>query len=92
LNAYLETRGTAVRSLREVIGFNNRNPSREMPYFGQDLMIKSESKGSTKNKAYRDLIARLGRLAHQDGLDLVMSKFKLDALIVATGGPGWPID
>jgi amidase len=55
-------------------------------------MIKAEAKGPISSKAYRDLIARLDRAAHQDGLDLVMSKYKLDALVAPTDGPAWPID
>jgi amidase len=47
LNAYLTRLGpdAPVRSLADVIKFNERNREKEMPYFGQDLFIKAEEKG-----------------------------------------------
>src|SRR3954465_10627210 len=52
LNAYLATRGAAVKSLKDIIEFNNRNRDREMPYFGQEIMIRAEAKGPLTEKAY----------------------------------------
>lgn len=92
LNAYLEARGGPIKSLRDVIDFNERNRDREMPYFGQDQMIKAEAKGPLSSKAYHDLITRLGRMARQDGIDVVMTKLALDALVAPTDGPAWPTD
>ena len=47
LNAYLARLGPSapVRTLKEVIEFNDRNRQKEMPYFGQDLFSKAEAKG-----------------------------------------------
>ena len=92
LNAYLEARGAGVKSLKDVIDFNERNRERELPYFGQDLMIKAEAKGPLTSKAYRDLVSRLSRMARQEGIDVVMTKLALDALIAPTDGPAWPTD
>ena len=102
LNAYLEARASAsskgvmpnlpVRSLKDIIDFNMRNPDREMPFFGQDLMIKAEAKGPLSDRKYRDLETKLNRLAKGEGIDAVMSKLALDALVAPTDGPAWPID
>lgn len=92
LNAYLEARGAAVKSLKDVIEFNEKNRDREMPYFGQDLMIKAESKGALSSKAYRDLETRLNRMAKQEGIDAAMSKLSIDAFLAPTDGPAWPTD
>ena len=92
LNAYLEARGGAVRSLKDVIEFNQKNREREMPYFGQDLMIKAESKGPLSSRTYLDAETRLNRMAKRDGIDATMTKLALDALIAPTDGPAWPID
>src|SRR6266404_2660477 len=59
LNAYLAARNGPVKTLKDVIDFNERNRDREMPYFGQDLMIKAEAKGPLSSKGYRDLVSRL---------------------------------
>ena len=47
LNAYLARLGPGapVRSLEDVIAFNERNRSAEMPYFGQELFVKAEAEG-----------------------------------------------
>jgi amidase len=97
LNAYLEARAAsspnlAVRSLKDIIDFNMRNQDREMPFFGQDLMIKAETKGPLSDRKYRDLETKLNRSAKGDGIDAVMSKLALDALVAPTDGPAWPID
>ncbi len=93
LNAYLEARPNApVKSLKDIIDFNERNQTREMPYFGQDLMIKAEAKGPLSDHRYRDLLTKLNRLAKTEGIDAVMSKLALDALVAPTDGPAWPTD
>ena len=94
LNAYLASLGprAPVKSLKEIIDFNEQYRDREMPYFGQDLLIKAQGKGPLTEKAYRDALAKNQRLTRKEGIDFVMDKNKLDALIAPTGGPPWPTD
>ena len=94
LNSYLASLGTRapVKSLKEIIDFNEQYKDREMPYFGQDLFIKAQAKGPLTDKAYRDALAKDQRMSRKEGIDLVMDKNKLDALIAPTGGPAWTTD
>jgi amidase len=94
LNKYLESLGhrAPVRSLKDVIEFNERNSAREMPYFGQDLFIKAEAKGPLTSKEYVEALAKNQRLSRTEGIDAVMSKNKLDVMVAPTGGPAWPTD
>jgi len=94
LNAYLARLGpnAPVKSLRDIIEFNERNQQKEMPYFGQDLFLKSQSKGPLTEKEYVDALANNHQLARKDGIDGVMDKFKLDAIVGPTGGPAWLTD
>ncbi len=92
LNAYLERRGAAVRTLKDVIDFNEKNADREMPYFGQDLMIKAQAKGPLTSREYQSLVSRLNKLAKNDGIDAAMTKLAIDALVAPTDGPAWPTD
>jgi amidase len=94
LNSYLASLGPGapVKSLKEIIDFNEQYRDREMPYFGQDLFIKAQAKGPLTDKAYRDALAKNHRMSRKEGIDLVMDKNKLDALIAPTGGPGWTTD
>jgi len=92
LAAYLARRGASVKSLKDVIEFNELNRGREMPYFGQDIFLKSEQKGPLSSKEYLDALALNHQLTRAEGIDFVMDKFKLDALVAPTGGPAWITD
>jgi amidase len=94
LNAYLAGLGASspVKTLKDIIEFNDRNREKEMPYFGQDLFLKSEAKGPLTEKEYLDAVAKNRQLARTEGIDAVMDKNKLDALVAPTGGPAWLTD
>jgi amidase len=92
LNSYLSARGGAMRSLTDLISFNEKNRAREMPYFDQDLFIKAEARGPLSSRAYRDLETKLSHAAKGDGIDRVMIAHKLDAMIAPTDSPAWPND
>lgn len=94
LNAYLARLGPGapVRTLKDIIEFNERNHSKEMPYFGQDLFVKAEDKGPLTEKAYLDALAKNHQLARTEGIDAVMDKNHLDVLVGPTGGPAWLTD
>jgi len=92
LAAYLAGRGSSVKSLKDVIEFNELNRGQEMPYFGQDIFLKSEQKGPLSSKEYLDALALNHQLTRAGGIDFVMDKFKLDALVAPTGGPAWITD
>lgn len=94
LNKYLASLGprAPVRSLKEIIEFNERNSDKEMPYFGQDLFIKAEAKGPLTSKEYVEALEKNQRLSRTEGIDAVMTKNKLDAMVAPTGGPPWPTD
>ena len=94
LNAYLAGLGpqAPVRSLKDVIAFNEKNRDREMPYFGQDIMIKAEAKGPLTSKPYLAALRKNHLLTRAQGIDAIMKKNRLDALVAPTGGPAWPTD
>lgn len=94
LNRYLQSLPAEVQvhSLEEVIRFNEENADRVMPYFGQEHMIAAQAKGSLREKKYKDAIAKNLRLSRREGIDRVMRKYKLDALVTPSGGPAWVID
>jgi amidase len=94
LNAYLGRLGPGapVQSLRDIIDFNERNRQKEMPYFGQDLFIKAEAKGPLSEKEYVDALTKNRQLARTEGIDALMGKHRLDAIVAPTGGPAWLTD
>jgi amidase len=94
LNTYLAALGpkAPVRSLKQVIEFNEKNRDREMPYFGQELLVRAEAKGPLTSKAYIAALQKNHKLSRAQGIDFVLQRHKLDALIAPTGGPPWPTD
>ena len=94
LNAYLSSLGPAApaTSLAELIRFNERNADREMPYFGQEIFEMAEKKGPLSDARYRTVRATCVRLSRMEGIDAVMTRHRLDALVAPTQGPVWLID
>jgi amidase len=93
LNAYLKSRPDAqVHTLEDVISFNEKHKDREMPYFGQDMFLKAQQKGPLTEKEYAAALAANHTLSREHGIDGVMEKFHLDALMAPTGGPAWITD
>jgi amidase len=94
LNAYLASLGpnAPVKTLADLIRFNEQNVAREMPYFGQELFEQAEKKGNLTDAKYRSARAKCIRYARTDGIDAVMTKYRLDALVAPTQGPVWLID
>jgi len=88
LNRYLQwVQGAQISSLKDLIAFNEREAAREMPFFGQSILIESEARGNLTDKEYieaRDLCRRLSR---EEGIDKLMDEKKLDAIFAPSGGP-----
>jgi len=94
LNKYLSALPprVKVRSLKDVIDFNERNRLAEMPYFGQEIMLMAEKKGPLTEKKYLDALAKNHLASRTKGIDATMKKYRLDAIVAPTGNPAWPTD
>ena len=60
--------------------------------FGQDVMVKAQAKGPLSSPAYLKAVKKNRELSQRQGIDAVMTKLRLDALVAPTSGPAWPID
>ena len=92
LNKYLQNRGGNHKTLADLIKFNEANKDKEMPYFGQDIFIKAEEKGDLETRAYRLALLQSKVLTQDQGIDAVMDKNKLDAIVAPSNAPPWLID
>lgn len=94
LNAYLARLGAdaPVKTLKDIIDFNERNREREMPFFGQDTFLKAQEKGPLTAQEYLDALQKNHQLARTEGIDATIEKYNLDVLIGPTGGPAWLTD
>ena len=91
LNKYLARTKARVKTMAEVIKFNEENRNRVMPYFGQEHMETAQKKGSLQDKKYRKALEKNHGLTRK-GVDVTIQKHRLDAIVVPSGGPAWTID
>lgn len=94
INDYLSALGpgSTMRTLSDLIAFNEANKSKEMPYFGQELFEQAQKRGSLADAKYTKALAKSRLNTRAKGIDAIMSAHKLDALIAPTNGPAWLID
>ena len=94
LNSYLAGLGpkAKMRTLQDIIDFNDRHAEREMPWFGQEIFLMAQKKGPLSEKKYRDALAKDLRMSRAQGIDATMNKHKLEAIVAPTGSPPWATD
>jgi amidase len=92
LNKYLAARGGQNKTLADLIDFNNKNAGKEMPYFGQEIFIQAQAKGDLNERAYRIALLQSKMMTQEEGIDAVMDKEKLDAVVAPSGGVAWTTD
>ena len=81
-----------VRSMADLIAFNEANAAREMPYFGQEIFLEAEAKGPLSEAGYIEVLTEATRMSGPDGVDALMETHQLDAVVSPTGGPAWTTD
>jgi len=94
LERYLATRGPdfPYKSLADLIRFNMEHGEREMPFFGQELFLRAQMKGTLDSPEYHEALAKCRRLSREQGLDQVLAQHQLDALVAPSGSPAWVSD
>jgi amidase len=94
LNAYLARlpKQFPVRSLADVIRFNDAHAAQELVLFDQELLRRAQAKGGLDEAAYRDARAACLAATRSGGIDAALAEHNLDALVTLTSGPAWLID
>jgi amidase len=94
LNAYLARLppGMKVRSLGDLIRFNDAESKREMPLFDQELLHQAQAKGGLDDALYSQARETCLTATRSGGIDAVLTEHQLDALVALTSGPAWLID
>jgi amidase len=92
--AYLQHRGngTSFHTLKDLIDFNEKHADKEMPYFNQELFLQAEAKGPLTDPAYKEALEKNHRMTREEGIDAVMGKYNLDAIVSPTDAPAWMTD
>jgi amidase len=84
--------GAPFKDLQGLVDWNRAHAEAEMPWFGQELFEQALKKGPLTGAAYRKALAKCRSLARTKGIDAVIVKHELDALVAPTGGAPWLID
>jgi amidase len=81
-----------IKNMAELVAFNLKHRDKEMVFFAQEHLVKSQAKAGLGEKEYTDALANNHRYARAEGIDQVMREHRLDALVAPTGGPAWLTD
>ena len=94
LNVYLASLGpdAPVKSLEEVIAFNEANADLEMPYFGQERLHDSQARGPLTDPEYLEAKRTVQRATREDGIDRLIRTHNLDAIVAPTRDIAWVTD
>lgn len=92
LASYLGARGGAIRTLADCIAFNKAHAAEEMPFFGQELMEQAQATAGLKDEAYRRALEKNHKMARREGIDALLKKHNVDAIIAPTAGPTFVTD
>jgi len=81
-----------VRTLADLIRFNEAHAAQEMPVFDQELLRQAQAKGSLDEAAYQGARETCLTATRSGGIDAVLCEHNLDAIVSLTSGPAWLID
>lgn len=81
-----------VHSLADLIAFNEAYADEELAFFGQEFHVLAEAKGGLDEPEYLDALAQSRRRSREEGIDAVLDRHRLDALVMPTTSPAWKID
>jgi amidase len=102
LKAYFATRvgvPMAGKTIQDAVAFNEANAATELKFFGQEIFEQTAALKTGVNDpqpifggmTYNQALA-IDQAAGNNGIDLALSKFKLDAIVTPTGSPTWTTD
>lgn len=91
LQQYFSKANSKMKSLADVIDFNNKNPAKTMPFFKQEIMEQAQAKGDLNSKEYLDAVAQTTGISRK-AIDTIIKDNKLDAIIGPTNGFACTID
>ena len=94
LNAYFASLGpkAPLRSLKELIAFNEGNREKELRWFGQEILMAAEEKGPLTDSRYLEMVNTCRLSYRKEGIDAIMDKHQLDAIVAPTTGPAHVTD
>jgi amidase len=91
LNRYLSTAKANVKSLEDVIRFNQQNESKAMPFFKQEILEASQALQGLESPEYKQILKTLMSTT-RGAIDNLFKKFSLDSICGPANGASWCTD
>src|SRR5919201_1728401 len=80
-----------MRTLADLIAFDDAHADQEMPWFGQEIFLLAEQSPGLDDPGYLAALRTSRRLMRQ-GIDGVLDRLDLDAVVSLTASPPWTTD
>ncbi len=80
------------RTLADLIAFDNAHAQQEMSLFGQELFEEAQKTKGLSDPAYKKARQASFTAAGPNGIDALLKKYNVVALVGPTAGPAWKID
>jgi len=90
LDAYLSSRGGPMKSVADVVAFNDAHAQDELRYFGQQWLVEAVKRGPLSSPDYKKALATCAKARVE--LHGVLAKHSLAAVVAPTGAPAWLTD
>ena len=95
INDYLGTLDPAqveVKTLADLIAFNNAHADQELVIFGQEIFEMAQARGPLTDAVYQKALATLQRAADVQGLAALLGQQGVEVLLAPSNGPAELID
>ncbi|MBU1371819.1 MAG: amidase [Bacteroidetes bacterium] len=90
LNKYLATANAKVKTLADVIKFNEEHAKESMPFFMQETLIESDAKEGLNSEKYKEAVAKSTK--SREVISSTLKENNFDAIIGISNGPAACID
>lgn len=91
VNSYLSKANSRMKTLTDVIAFNQQNEAKAMPFFKQEILELAQKKGGLDDKEYLDAVKNTTGVT-RNAIDKILKDDKLDAIAAPTNGFACCID
>lgn len=91
LNRYLAAHNGPVKSLKDIIAFNNEHADTVMPFFRQEILEASEERGDLINDDYKKALHSVITTS-REAIDGIMKEHELHSICGPATGAAWCTD
>ncbi len=93
LNDYLATlaKDFPIKTIDDIIVFN-KTDSIELSFYNQKYLEMAAAKDGLDSNTFKETLSKMLKGSREEGMDRVLEKYDLDAVIAPSGSPAWKTD